>query len=159
MKTMAAVVGMGLALAMAGCGGAGGGGGGALTVGTPVTGSLGFLSMESVIPGRSSTTMYRAEIWTATLTAGQPVTVLMCRTGNVSFDPYVSVTGPGGTMDNVGTNDDAAGMLNSRLVYMPTSTGSHTIYATTFSSFSSGSTSGSYQLTVFNGEMPTVTCP
>ncbi|MEI8259105.1 MAG: hypothetical protein WCJ30_25845, partial [Deltaproteobacteria bacterium] len=144
-----------VALSLVGCGPAGGGGGGPMTVGTPVTGTIGFLSGESTIPGRAGTTTYRRDIWTVPLTTGSPVTVLLCRTGTVSFDPYLAVHGPGGPTDDLHNDDDSAGSLNSRLVLTPTATGSYTIYASTFSSFSSSSTAGNYTLSVTAGENPT----
>lgn len=151
-----------VAAALVGCGAggpSGGGGGGSIAVGMSASGTLGPLSEQSTIPGRSSTTQYRRDLYTISLTAGMPVTILMCRVGSVSFDPYVAIHGPAGEMDNVGRDDDSAGSLNSRLVYTPMTTGMHTLYATTFSSFSSSSSAGMYTLTVFDGEMQRVTCP
>ncbi len=148
-------------LALTGCIiGGGANGGGPVAIGTPVNGSIGFGTQRLVIPGRSATTTYRSDTWTVPLTMGQPVTLLMCRTGTVSFDPYLSITGPAGAMDDVHTNDDGAGSLNSRIVFTPASTGTYTIYATTFSTFESNSSaSGAYRLSVVAGEMPTATCP
>ncbi|MDP3276666.1 MAG: hypothetical protein Q8Q09_15820 [Deltaproteobacteria bacterium] len=136
-----------------------GGGGGPITVGGMADGFIGFLTPESTIPGRSGTTQYRRELYTVSLTAGMPVTLLMCRTSVERFDPYLAIHGPVGPMDNVETNDDSAGDYNSRLIYTPMTTGVHTIYATTFSSFSSNSNNGAYRLTVTAGANPTATCP
>jgi hypothetical protein len=148
-----------VALSLVACGPSGASGGGPIAVGATETGSLGFLSGQSTIPGRSSTTEYRRDIWTTNLTMGSPVTILMCRTGSVSFDPYLAVHGPAGEMDDLHTDDDSAGNLNSRIVFTPTTTGEYTIFATTFSSFNSNSNSGTYTLSVMAGEMTSATCP
>jgi hypothetical protein len=151
-----------VALALAGCGGpAGGTGGGPIAVGVPVDSAIGFDTTASTIPGRGAS-MFRREVWTVSLTTGMPVTILMCRVGSVRFDPYLVVHGPAGAEDNLQSNDDISletHDLNSRVVYTPTTTGMHTIYATTFSTFVTGSTSGNYRLSVVNGDMPTATCP
>lgn len=130
---------------------------GSLSVGVPVTGTINGSVGFTTVPGRSSSIDVPAETWTVGLTAGQTVTLLMCRTSGASFDPYLSIHGPAGREDNVRINDDGAGFPNARLVYTPTSSGTHTIYATTFSY--SESRTGSYQLTVFAGDMSTVRCP
>ncbi len=154
---------VGFCQVLSGCGtdpADGGSSGGVIAVGGAGTGSIGFGSPQRLIPGRSATTQYRTDIWTVSLTTGAPVTLLLCRTGTVSFDPYLSIHGPGGSTDNVQTDDDSAGMLGSRIVFTPTTTGRHTIYTSTFSSFtSSDSAAGSYRLTVTAGAMMTATCP
>lgn len=129
---------------------------GAMNVGDTVTGSINGSTGVTTIPGRSSSIDVPAETWTVSLTNGQVVTLLMCRTSGTSFDPYVSIHGPGGRGDNVRVNDDGASSLNSRLVYTATSTGTHTIYATTYSY--SASRAGTYRLTVYDGSMTSVNC-
>lgn len=130
---------------------------GALNVDVPVTGDINGSTGVTTIPGRSSSIDVPAETWTASLTTGQTVTLLMCRTSGSSFDPFVSIHGPGGRSDNVRVNDDGAGSPDARLVFTPTSSGTHVIYATTYSY--SSTRAGSYRLTVLAGSQPAVRCP
>lgn len=150
-----------LAMTLVACGTpAAGTGGGPISVDAPQNSAIGFLTGTSVIPGRSTTTVYPREVWTVSLTAGTAYTVLMCKTGTVSMDPYLSVTPPTGTTgEDPHTDDDSAGSLNSRVVFTPTVTGTYTIYASVFSAFASGSTAGTYRLSVLTGAMNSATCP
>ena len=117
---------------------------GAMNVGDTVTGSINGSTGVTTIPGRSSSIDVPAETWTVSLTNGQVVTLLMCRTSGTSFDPYVSIHGPGGRGDNVRVNDDGASSLNSRLVYTATSTGTGnaTMVTGTAASATAGPASG-----------------
>lgn len=130
---------------------------GGTSVGNAVTGSIDGSTGRTTLPGRSSSIEVPAETWTVSLNAGETVTLLMCRTSGSSFDPYISMHGPGGRTDNARTDDDGAGFPNSRLIYTPTSSGTHTIYASTFTY--SSTRNGTYQLTVYPGSMGTVRCP
>jgi serine protease Do len=75
-----------------------------------------------------------AEAWRLTGTAGQRVSIVMT---SEDFDTYLYLTGPG--LDQVLTDDDGAGDLDSKIdVTLPTS-GPFTVVAAALSSGSSGS--------------------
>jgi hypothetical protein len=131
--------------------------GGTIAVGATADGTLGIGDPVTPLPGRGGS--YRADLWTVSLTMGQPITIAMCETVGSDFDPYLVVENAG--MDNH-YNDDSGGGYHghgSLLTFTPTATATYTIYASTFRTLT-GDTVGDYTLQVMAGDMTsTFHCP
>lgn len=141
-------------LALAACNPDRDGGGGTTTVDGPV--SIGDLAMVDSAQPAGWAAPITADVWHVDLTAGAPVTILLCSTMPSSgFDPFLLLDFMG---NQVAMDDDSAGNLNARIIYAPTETGTYSLYVTSWGGTAPPSSSA-YTLHVMSGQMFGVTCP
>jgi S1-C subfamily serine protease len=77
-------------------------------------------------------------LYSPSLTAGTTYMIEMNKTNNDDdLDPYLVLYGPNG--QKIAEDDDGGGDLDARIVFQPTQTGVHQIYATTFERERTGS--------------------
>jgi hypothetical protein len=140
-------------------GGHNGSGGGPISVGDSVSGTLTTTDTHTPLPARSATPYY-ADLYTISLTAGVTVTIMECEELGSDFDPYLVIDNGAG---DTAHNDDSGRGYNghgSLLAFTPLTTGTYTIYASTFRTALPSVGDAAYTLQVAAGDQSLVfQCP